>query len=386
MLRNPAYPDLPDYPALRALYPFRMQVHAPGFKARPIIEPGDGFFDIMLGWRDVDRIGWCDADGSVVFGDIGGQRTPAWDPARGHGSIWRLHRDDRLEAIVPPGNVALGTVFEPRLAPANFGRWGGHIFFAGQTAPGRPGATRPHAMYRVAPGTDTPEVFAVMPDNGRIGGGISGALMPGTFGRAGSPFDGFLFAQSFMNCTVYRIDPDGRVDPFLTLDSPQGSILPLMVFHAPPWWGDLAGELILHGVRGASFQGGADTPQARGFWRVGADGAMDPVQAPVHPRALPAPREFGPFAGELFWADDGPVNLAQVSGCDEYATGLPYCGRILRRAADGTEHVFADGFYGSFTSLTFDGPRLLLGLTGRSYSTGEYHEPDGALYEVRHTG
>ncbi|MGE0044569.1 MAG: hypothetical protein AB7T08_02310 [Hyphomonadaceae bacterium] len=385
MPRNPAYAALPDYAALKRANPFRMKVSAAGYSTRAVIDKGDGFFDVMMGWRDDDRVGWREDDGSIIFGDIGGQSKVGWNPQEGHGSVWRLKRDDTLEALMPPGSMTHGTVFEPHKAPVNFGPWGDHIFFVGQTEPGRPGATKPHAVYRVAPEGGAPETFCVVPNNGRIGGGVPGALMPGTFGRAGTPFDGSLFVHSFMNCTIYRVTPDKKIEPFITLDYPDGMIMPQLVIYAPDWWRDYAGELILFGARNASFESARRPKSDYAHWRITPDGKIEPIPDPPIPlRAIQAPKEFGPYAGDFFYVDEGPVDLAQIAGCDEFEEGLPYHGKVMRVTGDGETSVFADNFQGSYTSLVFDRERLLMGVVGRSYCTGEYHEPDGAIYEIRY--
>ena len=58
----------------------------------------------------------------------------------------------------------------------------------------------------------------------------------------------------------------------------------------------------------------------------------------------------------------------------------------MRTDSDGKPHVFADNFQGSSTLLVFDRTRLLMSFVGKSYSTGEYHHPDGSIYEIRYTG
>jgi hypothetical protein len=48
--------------------------------------------------------------------------------------------------------------------------------------------------------------------------------------------------------------------------------------------------------------------------------------------------------------------------------------------------VFAEGLQGGSTSFIFNGRRMLIGSIRKSYATGEYHEPDGSVYEVTYTG
>ena len=46
----------------------------------------------------------------------------------------------------------------------------------------------------------------------------------------------------------------------------------------------------------------------------------------------------------------------------------------------------ADNLQGGWVELRFSGDRMYVSTLRRSYSTGEYHEPDGSLYEIRYTG
>jgi hypothetical protein len=107
----------------------------------------------------------------------------------------------------------------------------------------------------------------------------------------------------------------------------------------------------------------------------------DRVPAPIE--AVVAPREFGPFAGELFWVDEGGVDLNHVTMFD---APLPYNAKLMRTDRQGKHHVFADTFQGSSTLLVFDKNRLIMSVLGKSYSTGDYHHPDGTIYEVSYTG
>ncbi|MGE0046698.1 MAG: hypothetical protein AB7T08_13160, partial [Hyphomonadaceae bacterium] len=369
----------PDYDALKRECAFRLKLHAPGFSARETIAPGDGFYDILLGY--------IEDDGALMFSDIGGQPEIGWDPERGHGSIWRRDRSGAMRCLVPAGATGRAMILQLRKAPAHYGPWGGHIFYTGQTEPGRPGATKPHAVFRVSPGAAAPELFVVMPDNGSVCGGVAGSLMPGCFGRAVGPFADSLFVYSIMNCTIYRITPDAKATPFITLDRPEGPIMPVRIDYAPDWWGEAAGELVLHGARNAHFESPRPPPEAFSYWRISPAGAIEELPKPPTPlRSVQAPAEFGPFGGDVFFVDEGNINLAQISGCDEHTNALPYGGRILRWSKKDGVSVFADDFQGSSTSLLFDRSRLYVGLVRKSYCTGEFHEPDASLYEIDFVG
>ena len=365
-----------DYTGLKEARRFRMKIHADGYAAREIHGVGEGLFDVMLSHLE--------DDGSIVFTDIGGQDTPEFDPAKGHGAILRLRPDGTIDPIVAHADIGQFVPMNVHLAPAHFGGWGGHLFLPAQTAPGRPGANLPHCILRIAPGARRPELVQVLPPAGTINGGIAGAVMGGGFAPSGSPFGASYFLMSLKNCTIYRLDASGKVEPFINFDRPEGPIMPYQLQFAPAWWGELAGELIMFAAVNASFNTGRPDASSFANFIVRPDRSIeriDKVPAPLN--GVQAPPEFGPFAGHVFFPHEGQIDLAVEEGCDEYAgDALPYGGRILRQDPQGQVHVFADDFWGSFTTLVFDGPRLVLGLTGKSYSTGEYHKPDGAIYEI----
>jgi hypothetical protein len=97
--------------------------------------------------------------------------------------------------------------------------------------------------------------------------------------------------------------------------------------------------------------------------------------------AQEAPAEFGPYGGHTFLFDFGSTNLMHVSKPEPGP--LPYDSTILRVDPAGNVHVFADGLQGGWNELRFDRDRMYISCLRRSFSTGEYHEPDGSLYEIR---
>ncbi|GDY58963.1 hypothetical protein SVIO_095860 [Streptomyces violaceusniger] len=94
-----------------------------------------------------------------------------------------------------------------------------------------------------------------------------------------------------------------------------------------------------------------------------------------------APPEFGPYGGHTFLFDFGATNFMHVSKAEPGP--LPYDSRILRVDPSGETHLFADGLQGGWNELRFDRDRMYISCLRRSFSTGEYHEPDGSLYEIR---
>jgi hypothetical protein len=358
---------------------YRMRVLEPGFATREVIKPGDQLYDPMLGWSEPDH--------SVILCDIGGQPQRGWDPAQGHGSILRLHADDELEVIVPPEQIGGGMPMSPRRAPAHFGSWEGTTFYVGQTLPGRHGALSGHAVFRVE--GHQGRLFSALPHVGSQGNGIAGALCIGGFGPKGSAEEGSYICNSQMNCVIYTVDADGQAEPYVILDEPTMPypVQPYRVFWAGPAWGELEGTMIVAGLANSTFEVEAPEGNILKYWTI-VDGKINPE--PVREADMGysmievAPAEFGPFGGHSFLVDFGTVNLMHVT---KPGPGpLPYNSRILRIDPEGNVHTFADGLQSGWNEVVFDGSRMIVGCLRRSYSTGEYHEPDGSLYEVKYTG
>lgn len=370
-----------DYRWLRNQWQFRLRTHEPGFAAREIIGVGDQLYDPQLGWME---------DGGALFlTDIGGQESYGWDPDKGHGAVLRLHPDDRLEAQIPPRNMGRYMPLCPQRAPDHFGPWGGHCFLTGQESPGRDGARKRHLVFRVGPDDDEMTVFARVPHAGPVNDGVPGAMVTGKFGEPGTAQDGFFHVMSLMNCVIYRVDADGgEAEPWLVMGPPllEQPVMPMHAQHAPHWWGEYAGEFVVGGPANTTYTDEAKPRPAQQFFRVAGDGSLEPIPDDAVPcplRACEAPPEFGPFGGHVFFVDDGPVNLLHVTMFDE---PIPHEGRVLRRDPEGNIHLFADEFQGTSTSLVFDRNRLLMGILGKSYSTGDFHHPDGSIYEILYEG
>ncbi|MFE9327624.1 hypothetical protein ACIHDR_38315 [Nocardia sp. NPDC052278] len=366
------------YDWLRAQCEFKITVPE-GFSAREVIGVGK-LYDPQLCWSTED---------GVIVGDIGGQREPGWNPDEGHGALYELRHDDTLRTIVAPGTGGFGSFIRPKLAPDHFGKWGGHIFIAGQSKPGREGAHSPHFLYRVDPNSGEVSTFAELPHSGKIGDGIPGAMMPGCFGAKGTEHEGYFFAQSMMNCTVYRISADGEVEPYIVLDEPATpqTIMPLLVFYAPKHWGEHEGKLIVAGPRGTSFTQKARSRFQLEFFELkrAEEFVPEPIVGVTYGTNVAiAPDWFGPYGGHLFWSDEGTANMMHETKRDDEA--LPYDAKIFHTDLDGNTTVFAENLQGGSTSIVFVRDRMLIASLRKSYATGEYHEPDGSIYEVRYNG
>ncbi|MBV9526748.1 hypothetical protein, partial [Sphingomonas sp.] len=65
---------------------------------------------------------------------------------------------------------------------------------------------------------------------------------------------------------------------------------------------------------------------------------------------------------------------------------LPYDAAIYRTDEKGERHLFARYLQGGHPQVKFQGNRLLIGTIGKSYSTGDFHYPDGSLLEIAYKG
>ena len=359
---------------------YKMRVLDPGFAGRIVIDAGEFLYDPILGW--------VEDDGTLYFSDHGPQKDPAnWVPYQGHGTIHRLTRAGEHSRLFEPGAVP-GMPYLIRRAPAEFGDWGGDIFFPGQAKGGREGALSGHRLYRVNEDRPEPETFVDIPHAGTTGGGTPGAMMIGGFGRKGTAHEGTYLCQTMMNCVIYQITPDRRCTPLFILEEVFGKpVMPYFVFYAPPVWGpELAGKLLLGGMPDVSFE--VDDPGHNVLSYYVIDG--DKIDTEPAARrdigwamAEVAPPEFGPYGGHTFLFDFGATNFMHVSKAKPGP--LPYDSKILRVDPDGNTHVFADGLQGGWNELRFDRDRMYISCLRRSFSTGEYHEADGSLYEIRAT-
>lgn len=368
----------PDYTSLRADCEFRMRVLEGSYTAREVIPVGDWLYDPQLRWAE--------DDGSIILSDIGGQPERGFDPNGGYGAIYRLRTDDTLEEVVPRGMHGLVAPLRPLLAPQGFGPWGGQIFTVAQQISGRHGAHNAHRVYRIDPSDGVPLPFVDFPHVGTIGDGVPGAGMNHTFGPAGTPHEGYLYCSSLLNCVLYRVGPDATIEPFLISGPPllDRPAMPFLSFVAPDFgpWKPIAGELLL-ATRSTTYLDDGDTDTALDFWVVSPDGKhLDPFRPTSWRPGVIAPSSFGEFAGHMFTVDEGSTNLLHASIDELNSQPLPYDARIVRIDPDGGEHTFCDGIQGGSTTLAFSGNRLMVASSRKSYSTGEYHEPDGSIYEV----
>ncbi len=373
---------------------FQLRVVEPGFSARQLIEPATHLYDPMVGWTE--------PDGAIVFTDHGPQADPDhWDPEGGSGGIYRLHPDDRVDVLVAPGSFR-GMPFNPRPAPRSFGngRWTDHIFMTSQRVAGARGARSQHVIIRLAPGETQPELFAEIPHVGTIGGGIPGWLMIGGFGPEGTPWEGKYYCNSIMNYVVYEVDADGNAEPYLILDERTAPrpLSPYFVFWGGPSWGEHEGHMIMAGPSGGHHDDGVAKSWDVSFFAY--DGKEFDVIHDTANMGLAmsevAPPEFGPFGGQTFYVEFGEYNQIHGDAGDHMVFAdtdgnltswgeatCPYDERIVRIDPSGATHVFAEGLQAGWNEIRFSGDRMVISSMRKSFSSGQYHEPDGSLDEIR---
>jgi hypothetical protein len=374
---------------LAAMTEFKVEVHDDRYEAVQIVGGGDFLFDPQVFWNWADdgaHTAWAGPEGSILISDIGGQRKPGVDWNLGHGGIFRLHADNTWETIVPHGQGHQAGVFRPIVAPEGWGDFGGHIFFGSQIIPHRRGAVVEHMIYRLAPGDDTPSAFAIVPRAGKAGGGIPGAFLTAVFGRKGTPEEGLFLIFCMHNNTIYATRPDGSVEPYIIMDGEDGHpgpVMPYRIFYADP---KIVGEenmLVIEGKWNSSFNDEATHAFEPRHYRVEGR-TVNPavIESLAGGASLRAPAAFGPFGGDSFRPENHGF-ISSVHWTEGDAQPLPYSAEIVRRDADGNEHVFASKVQAGQNLIGFAGDRMIVTNMGHSYSSGNFKNPDGTVFVIR---
>lgn len=377
-----------DSAQLRAMTEFKVQLHDDRYEFEPIVAGGDFFYDPQVLWDwDSYKGPWAGPEDSIIISDVGGQGQPETDWRMGYGGIFRLLRDNTIETILPHGQGRQACILRPTIAPAGWGDFGGHIFFASQIVPHRRGAVVEHMIYRYGPGDDKPDAFCIPPRAGALNSGLTGALVPGVFGRPGTAEEGLFLFFSMHNCTIYAARPDGSVEPYIIMDgkSGPGPIMPYRLFYADA---TLAGEpnvLLVSGKWNAHFNE-QSTQFEPGHFRVVGQ-SVDPTDLTVF-KGGPghrAPSGFGPLAGEYFRPENNGF-ISSVHWTENSYQALPYNAEIYWRDGAGKEHLFASGIQAGQNLIGFAGDRMIVSNMGHSYSSGNFKYPDGTVFAIRYKG
>jgi len=364
------------------------QVHVAGFKFRELIRPGDVLFDPHVG-------NWVEADGSIPICDVGGQpRLTEFDPDLGHGALWWLRPDGRLDLAVPWGHTQLGMPMFPRLAPKSFGRWANHALILSQVQPGRRGAHLDHVIHIWDRHSDQLVLFATLPRNeSKIGNGIPAALIPGGFGHDGTPHEGYYYFTALRNNTIYRVNGKGEATSVAIMDGQHGPLLlpRALCFGSEDCFPEHPGKLIVGGVPDAKFMIGENnegrTVGQECTFHLVEDGKVESEPFARGNRMLAFPvrarGNFGPLSGLRLFTNHGSINHSQ-SMYDHQA--LPHDAEILYEDQHGKVCPLITGLRSGRNDFIFDGSRLVITHWGKSYSTGEFHHPDGAIWEITYEG
>lgn len=361
------------------------KIHLTGYSFRTVVPYDDVLFDPHLA-------NWVEEDGSLIICDVGGQPRRGWDPLDGHGALWRLTAEDRLEPVIPWGRVYRGALFYPRLIPSSFGRWGGQSLVAAQLLPGRDGAHYDHILHKWDRRSDVLVPFAIFPrSDSAVGKGLPTAPAIGDFGPPGSTHEGTFCIAMMRNNTIYKVTPDGKAEVLAICDGVHNKMLlpRISCFGNPNNFPGSEGELIIGGVPDwhftASGHDGAKQIVAGDleYYRIGKNGKLDDTPLKVGDRMLARPIEapsgFGPLSGRLLYSAQGKTMQSQVHS----ARGpLPHDATIRYRNSDNEIVPFVSNLRGGFNDFMFRGNKLIITHFGKSWSTGEYHEPDGMIWEV----
>lgn len=359
-------------------------VHVPGYKFRIVVPIDDVLYDPHVG-------NWVEDDGRIPICDVGGQpQNTRFDEGQGHGGIWWLMPDDTLAPGVPWGHVHRGMPMFPRLAPPSFGRHAGSALVLCQVYPGRQGAHLDHVVHMWDRRSDQLVLFSVLPRNeSAAGNGIPFAMIAGAYGPEGTEYEGGYYFTSLGNASVYRVNGDGRPDTVAIMDGVKGPKLLLrsMCFGTDDCFPEHKGKLIVGGVPGADWIIGANNEgrkigQEVAFHLI-ENGKANPDPFFVGNRMYAWPvrssANFGPLSKTLFYSDNGTINQSQSI----YDHGpLPHDGAILYADASGEIKPLVTGLRGGRNDMLIAGDRLIVSHWGKSYATGEFHEPDGAIWEI----
>jgi hypothetical protein len=388
-MSQPQYSDekLAEMTELKAV------VHDPRYEIVPIVGGGEFLYDPQVFWNwagDGAHSVWGQQRDSILISDIGGQPQRESDWAMGHGAILRLNADNSWETIMAHGVGRQAGVFRPIVAPDGWGAWGGHIFFLSQVVPHRKGAINDHLIYRIGPGETKPDAFATLPRSGSLNDGITGAGLTGVFGRPGTAEAGKFLVFSMANCTIYAVDPDGMVEPYIQVPG-----MPYRVYYADP---DIVGEenvLVVETQTGAGGFADNESKEALSHsWHpvhyriVGREVIPQNIEALKGGPGHRAPAGFGPFAGGYFRPENNGfvVTVHWVESDQDGVSAFPYTTTIMRRDENGEEHVFLSNVQAGQNLIGFAGDRMIVTNMGQSYSTGNFKHPDGVVFGVRYKG
>lgn len=337
----------------RLLAPPTIQVESE-FTARVFVPPGQ-LYDPL----------WMLPRGEAVWlNDDGGEE-------KDKGSrILSIDGEGKISVLAGIGKLLPVTGFD--VAPEGFGEFGGQIFTLAQAKVAMEGATANHIIQRVDPKQGyTASVFCTLPETGE--GRVSGFGVDARFGPEGSPFAGKFFAVTAYNSTIYQVTPDGKCMPFVSFDRERVGT-PTGLGFTPD------GKTMLVTVARGDIVG-TPTSKAGAVVQVLPDGKVQDkplVQGLTRPMGMDfAPKEFGPYAGQLFVADVGsiqvPVPMTQALAAD---------GKLYRVTPEGGLQLVAAGFFNP-AGVRFVDNKLWVSDINGDFIAGKRELPDGFIVEIR---
>lgn len=321
---------------------------AAGFSATVIVPPGQ-MYDPLVMHLHGDAV-WLNDDGKEE-GEKG-SRLLAVDS---QGKVSVLVDADKM--------LPISAGFD--IAPDDFGPFGGQVFALSQPKIGDKGGMENYVIQRIEPRNNyAVSIFCTLP--GLSKKKVSGIGVDASFGPAGSPFAGKLYASTTLNETIYQITPDGKCVPFVTFDAKRHGG-PLYLRFTPD-----GQSLLVTVVRGGIFAAAGSA-----VLRVFPDGKIDDkpvVEALTLFGSLDfAPEGFGSYAGQLFVVDVGhyeiPVPLGQALRAD---------GKVHRVTPEGKLELVASGFINPW-GLRFVGETLWVSDINGDFIYGKRELPDGFI-------
>ena len=258
------------------------------------------------------------------------------------------------------------------IAPPDFGEFGGQLFTLAQAKVAMAGALSNHVVERVEPNRDfEASRFCELPRAGRKK--VSGFGLDARFGPSGSAFEGKFYVVTILNNAIYQVSADGKCEPFIVFDSDRYSA-PATVAFTPD------GQRMLVSVSIGDFDI-TSTEQLRGaIVTVSPEGELD--EEPLYvgngkPMGMRyAPSNFGPFGGQLFFADidrfEIPVPMTQRLQAD---------GHVYRLAPDGSRVTVASGFINPI-GIQFVGDSLWVSDINGDFISGKRELPDGFIVRL----
>jgi hypothetical protein len=325
-----------------------------GFSAKVLVPPGQLYDPLVM--LPVGEAVWINDDGGEEDGK--GSRLLSIDAV------------GKITVLAGIGKLLPTVGFD--VAPASFGAYGGQVFSLAQPEVAEKGALKNHIVQRSEPQRDyASSVFCTLPDAGAKK--IPGFGLDGRFGPPGSPFADRFFVITIYNDAIYQVTADGKCTPFVIFDGKQMSAPTMMTFSAD-------GQSMLVAVSIGAFDITSTAAQQGAIVRISADGkiADQPLyRGPGRPMGMDfAPPGFGPYAGQLFFADVGiyqiPVPQTQ---------GIQADGKVYRLAADGKAVLVASGLHNP-SCLHFAHGKLWVSDINGDFIAGHRELPDGFIVEI----